>query len=58
VAIRTNFAQRKMGPFTIRGLQARKTTLPKAVAIKREAGISEKKILSNVIVKSKSSRHP
>ncbi|KAG2014545.1 hypothetical protein GB937_006772 [Aspergillus fischeri] len=46
-----------MAPSTIWGLQERKTTLPKAVAMKREAGTSEKKILSNAIVKSKSPRH-
>jgi hypothetical protein len=58
VAMHTDFTQSKIVPSTIWGLQARKTTLPKAVAIKTEAGTSEKKILSNLIVKSKSSRHP
>ena len=54
----TSFTLHKKGPFTTSGRPARKAILASAIGINRQAGMRQKNILSNLMVKSKSSRQP
>lgn len=54
----TSLMDRKIEFFMIFGLLTRKTILDRARATKMEDGTMERKIFSNLRVKSKSSRHP
>lgn len=58
IAQHTNFATRKRVPPTITGWRLRWTMRGNETAMKMAAGIMERNIFSNLMVKSKSPRHP